>query len=173
MDEKQIAWAAGLFEGEGCCLMDSPNKNNPGHRRAKVRLVMNDGDVVKRFHEVVGMGNLRGPIKWSSKTPKLMYKVEIARWLDLIKLYEMFKPYLGERRLAWFEEAIETCKPKFVVRKPEELPDDCGYCSPGEVTVKGYIRHRKEGTEVCKGCYAAYILYHRRRRDHRTVLDSS
>jgi len=50
---EEIAWAAGLFEGEGCITMTS------GH--AVLRLSNTDEWVVRRFAEIVGRGVVYGP----------------------------------------------------------------------------------------------------------------
>ncbi len=160
-EEQWIAWAAGIFEGEGGQLRDHPNKNKK-YERAKVRIIMNDEDVIRRFHEVVKLGILRGPIFHTSTARannKPSWKVEISRWSELKKLFVMFDPYLGNRRREWFLDVFETCKPKYEMRQIEKLPEDCGYCKPGEATTKGYRYHIKHDIEVCKGCHKSHLLY--------------
>lgn len=57
---ENLAWAAGLFEGEGTISTRRIGKRE--HDRAIVAsLRMTDEDVVKRFHSIVKVGNVNGP----------------------------------------------------------------------------------------------------------------
>ena len=55
---EEIAWAAGLFEGEGCITHFPRNSRSFD---LQVALVMTDEDVVRRFDEIVGRGKVYGP----------------------------------------------------------------------------------------------------------------
>jgi hypothetical protein len=50
--DEEIAWAAGLFEGEGTITQNSGVVN--------LRVTSTDGDVLDRFAEVVGAGKVYG-----------------------------------------------------------------------------------------------------------------
>ena len=52
--ELKVAWAAGLFEGEGCIT------HNISHGRSYRKLTMNmtDKDVMQKFVDIIGYGNL-------------------------------------------------------------------------------------------------------------------
>lgn len=50
---EEIAWAAGLFEGEGCMTRSGSQK--------VMRLVSTDEDTVRRFWEIVAVGKVYGP----------------------------------------------------------------------------------------------------------------
>ena len=103
--ETDVAWAAGLFEGEGCITTDSRYKN---HRRITIN--MTDEDVMQRFVEIVDYGRLRGPyMAGKPGTPKAKHK---KRWQwctgkkpEVLRILKMFLPYFGKRRL---EKAIEA-----------------------------------------------------------------
>lgn len=84
----ELAWAAGLFDGEGCAYVR--------HHRDRVRpysylclmvVQCHDPAVLHRFHAAVGCGNVRGPYgdgeryEWSAqaaadvkRTVKLLWK---------------------------------------------------------------------------------------------------
>ncbi len=51
-----IAWAAGLFEGEGCFTACYQRKT--GRRYLHAVLVSTDQDVLERFHRIVGVGKI-------------------------------------------------------------------------------------------------------------------
>lgn len=52
LSEAEIAWMAGLFEGEGCIL-----KHN-GENSIRLQLQMDDQDVIERFYALVGFGKV-------------------------------------------------------------------------------------------------------------------
>ena len=55
------AWAAGLFEGEGC--FSTFRKESDGHvyQYPRAQMNMTDEDAIRRFHSVVGIGSVSGP----------------------------------------------------------------------------------------------------------------
>jgi hypothetical protein len=52
--EVDIAWAAGLFEGEGCLTISGTRWPH-----ARLKLNMTDEEPVRRFHDIVGHGQVR------------------------------------------------------------------------------------------------------------------
>lgn len=55
---EQLAWAAGLFEGEGSFGFYS-SKSVP--RKVVARLTITDEDVIRHFHSVISLGRIYGP----------------------------------------------------------------------------------------------------------------
>jgi len=102
----EIAWAAGLFEGEGCISSKPPGKRGSG---AQLRLGMNDKDVVEKFRRIVGCGGLyaHNPGTGSVK-PNWTWYVYAADKVGPI--LEAFLPFLGERRTAKALEALEVTR---------------------------------------------------------------
>lgn len=96
-----VAWAAGLFDGEGCIAAKQAGKRGSG---AQLRLGMNDLDVVERFRDVVGCGKIYAhkPGTGSTKPCHTWYVYEAT---FVIEILEMLLPWFGERRRA---KAIET-----------------------------------------------------------------
>ena len=100
-EDTAIAWAAGLFEGEGCI---TGNKNVPNLREIKIK--MTDKDVMQRFVDIVGYGNLRGPYTQRNRpSTKPFWVWAIGKRLEVVRILTMFLPYFGERRS---EKAIEA-----------------------------------------------------------------
>jgi hypothetical protein len=92
-NEAAIAWAAGLFEGEGCITQDSRSG------LPRIELAMSDEDVVTRFISIVGYGNLK--IKeFSVYKPhyKPQWRWAIQKASEVNRILTMFLPYLGQRR---------------------------------------------------------------------------
>ena len=98
--ETDIAWAAGLIEGEGCFTLHS--KKHP-----YFLLDMTDKDVLEKFHKIFPFTNLRGPYT-NPKKPlhKERWRVDAygpkARHIMLL-----VSPYLCSRRVAKINELLE------------------------------------------------------------------
>ena len=92
-----IVWAAALFEGEGSIFL---RKDYPNSRY--ISISMTDKDVMQRFVNVVGYGNLNGPYK-GTKQP--YWSWECAKKIQVLRILKMFLPHFGIRRA---EKAIEA-----------------------------------------------------------------
>lgn len=90
IDPQLTAWAAGLFEGEGCIEARWTNS-------AALTLGMTDPDVVERFRTIVGVGTIyvRRPQKnrW-----KPLHAWHVGSKWEVRLVLEAFLPYLGARR---------------------------------------------------------------------------
>ena len=101
-----IVWAAGLFEGEGCIFTD---KYRPNQRRLTMN--MTDKDVMERFVNVVGYGNLNNYTYSEAKqschkaTLKPYWQWKVAKAKEVLRILKMFLPHFGKRRA---EKAIEA-----------------------------------------------------------------
>ena len=67
---------------------------------------MTDSDVMERFVDVVGYGNLRGPYTNSGYKP--FWRWEIVKSKEVLRILKMFLPHLGKRRAAKAIEAINN-----------------------------------------------------------------
>lgn len=85
----ELAWAAGLFEGEGCI-----SKTNTDSVRLDLGMMARDMDVLRRLQRVLGRGKIYGP-----------YKNGMAFWIvygregSVSVLMDLW-PWLGKRRKA-------------------------------------------------------------------------
>ena len=70
-NKDDIAWAAGLFEGEGCISVGS--KRRPTHA-PRVSLSTTDEDVVRRFAVIVRCGRVSGPHRKGKYKPFWLWK---------------------------------------------------------------------------------------------------
>lgn len=97
-DPIQIAWAAGLFEGEGC--ISSTPKVGTRARNRVLALVMTDRDIVERFHRVVGgVGTFRSRRLTNDKW-KDQWEWRCTGWGEIVHVLTLLGPHLGERRSA-------------------------------------------------------------------------
>jgi len=98
---EDLAWASGLFEGEGTA--GAVKQRNRLYARAKVN--MTDQDRVARFREVLGTGNLYGPYQ----QPNGWKDQWVIQWEGLEQVQAlacMLWPWLGPRRRQQFVNAI-------------------------------------------------------------------
>ena len=108
--KEQIAWAAGLFEGEGCFTIATttwPRNNGRVSYTKQIRskINMTDEDVVRKFHAIVGIGSVVYVSPTSEKyLPQWQWytgKVEEARYI-----YTLLREHLGKRRRMRAEELL-------------------------------------------------------------------
>ncbi len=71
---QEIAWAAGLFEGEGCI---TKNGNSPA-----LRLNSTDEETVIRFQRIIGAGAVYGPYQYNSRDGSERKPASIWVFLD-------------------------------------------------------------------------------------------
>jgi predicted metal-dependent hydrolase len=107
-----IAWAAGLFEGEGTWITRTkPNAPKDGKRYAVIALQMCDRDVVERFAAVMGCGKVTVEAR-SERNPKHsdIWRWTTAKRAECLRIAELLLPYMGERRAARAREVIEASR---------------------------------------------------------------
>lgn len=107
MSEAEIAWAAGLFEGEGCITIST---GRGGYQQPRLKLNMIDGEIVDRFHAVVGRGRTcpERPRRPNHQPQTCWYTGKRA---DVRYVLELLLPWLGERRSKRASEVLALCPP--------------------------------------------------------------
>ena len=91
----QHAWAAGLFDGEGCIHIGHQTKK-PHNAYYQLTLAMSDIDLVNRFAEVWGVGKV-----WERQTRKgwkTMYYWRISKRSEVQRILSTMLPFFGNRR---------------------------------------------------------------------------
>lgn len=142
LDLRELAWAAGLFEGEGC-IFGAKDKTS-GIVYPLLSLAMTDLDVVERFHRAVGgLGKIS---KWSPrKSPyngkplKQMWQWDAGGHKLSIAVIPMLWFGLGERRRAKAAEVLHAWKT--CPRKRQWYPKECTVCSAPTIAVGRCNRH--------------------------------
>jgi hypothetical protein len=108
--ETDIAWAAGLFEGEGCIMSSGPSR----YHGIQLTLNSTDEDVVRKFYEIVGVGNFSGPFMYkSSKMKKPQWRWQTAKQAHVLFVICKFFPYLSQRRK---EKAVEVIRNRIIAQ---------------------------------------------------------
>jgi hypothetical protein len=137
-DRESLAWAAGLFEGEGSIsgrLIGAP----------RMSLGMTDEDVVQCFHVVVGCGKLRHQDPHGLGNKDLTVWA-VQRFEHVQALVAMFWPWLGERRRARAVECLTTAKERHNAHyKPT-------HCQRGHPFDEANTLYQQKGWRLCRTC---------------------
>jgi len=96
-DELELAWACGLFEGEGHIHCKVGTK---GYFERHVVLNTTDLDVLERFQRALGFGQILGPYQPKQAHHKPMYRWRACGWEEQKRAVELMYHMLGERRRA-------------------------------------------------------------------------
>jgi hypothetical protein len=127
-----IAWAAGLFEGEGCITSHRDSRGSH-YLYLMLALTMTDEDTVTRFAAICGLPAPRMKVRGSGR--KDIWFTETGKYAEVIRIMTMLEPYLGLRRRARWEEL------------------HAAYLAEG-------TEHRRE--RVCPGCGSSFVSPNRK-----------
>lgn len=106
---RELAWAAGLFEGEGCASLHR-GSGRTNRRYVALSLSSTDEDAVRRFHQAIGsLGNVHKG-KNGTRTGKDIWHWRTARFEHSQAVIAMLWYGLGKRRRARCIEVLERCK---------------------------------------------------------------
>lgn len=132
-----LAWLAGLFEGEGTMLLAQG-------RYPKLELTMVDLDVMERVQRVAGFGTVRSR---ALKSGKVGHKWCASSPTQAIGLAMTLYPFFGERRRARVQELVAAYS---AVPLPKGRWTTCkrGHPLTPENTVG-----KSEGRRRCRTCH--------------------
>ena len=99
----ELAWAGGLFEGEGCIFV--ARHCDPPQARLEIR--MTDRDVLERFCQIVERGRVCGKAYHSAPNSiKKAWKWGVYDIESVRHILALFAPYLGKRRSQKAKEVL-------------------------------------------------------------------
>lgn len=101
MKETDLAWLAGLLEGEGSFLHGPPSEPN----RIRVSLAMTDEDVVARAAVMLGVRYKKEPSRNDKWKPSYYLQVRGRR---AARLMRQLHPLMGVRRRKKIEEVLRV-----------------------------------------------------------------
>lgn len=116
--ELERAWAAGLFEGEGSFGM---RKNGT----VLLSLASTDLDVIKRFRTAIGTGRIWSQPPGRNNRKKRLWRVDVSQVDEVMRVTEMLYPWLGDRRRARADEAIEAISFRVASATAERICPNC------------------------------------------------
>jgi hypothetical protein len=96
----QLAWLAGLFEGEGYLGLSHEG-------RPQIQLGMTDEDVVNRACKIAGVGYVKVRPRLT-KGGKQMWYWTVGRCEEAAQIIELMLPFLGERRSKRAKEVLHS-----------------------------------------------------------------
>ena len=132
----QVAWLAGIYEGEGSCAITSG-------RAIRVEIVMTDEDVVNRIQSLTGLGSVRS-LSQRAENHKPAFRWSIGS-KDAVEFLETILPWLGYRRGRRAKDAITNWR----VNKKQSTASD-SRCINGHEYDAPDNRRTKYGT--CHKC---------------------
>ena len=112
MTDFELGWIVALFEGEGCLtfgLQGGPHPSHLGIWRAFIK--MTDEDVVRRFHELIGVGTILSlgseGFRKDGDPYKDAWRWTITRQEDVLNFCALLAPHMGARRAAKLTACID------------------------------------------------------------------
>lgn len=141
--DAEIAWAAGLFEGEGCFHI---TKTPYGGKVPVLSIQMTDRDVLEKFQRIVDSGRVSGPnVRPHPRKP--IYKIDVAERASVKRVTAAFLPWLGERRKA---RALEILA---LVEKLDAAAEyRAKFCKRGHAWTPENIYTSPRGIRACRQC---------------------
>lgn len=100
--DMQVAWAAGLFEGEGSTGF---RRVSTGRAPTTARLGMTDLDAVEAFRDAVGVGRIRTERR--PRPHKDLYYWEVSSFEAIESVLMLLRPWLKSRRGVAADEALD------------------------------------------------------------------
>lgn len=150
--EAEIAWAAGLYEGEGTCVRLTSGRGQ------WMAIRMTDKEPIQRMYKLFG-GTFRdepfnAPEIAKGWKPKFLWRVN--GWSKLIWVSGLLYPWLSPRRQAQIDKVL-AFRPEFP--RGERACPQVPWPS-----VLGYTRHRRLGEPACAICLESLRLYNAQTR---------
>jgi len=133
INREDLAWAAGLFEGEGSVYLGITGT----YKYPSLKLCTTDKDVIERFHRVVfKLGAIYGPYKYEVvRTP--IWSWETKKFEHIQCVLTLFWGWLGNRRRRKVYEVLSTMKKAYAKRC--SYPTVCTtYGCTGKFLAKGF-----------------------------------
>lgn len=111
-----IAWAAGLIEGEGCFVLSKDKRSN--HHKTAIQVEMTDKDTLDKLQNILGGSIIES--NYPSKFKRFPNAKPSWRWYqhkqsDVFNTLLRVMPYLSSRRLERAKELFTYLEPKVVL----------------------------------------------------------
>lgn len=164
MDSHEIAWAAGLFDGEGTIFASETMKRARKNVRLHMAVRMTTFEDVARFHRAVGVGAVRGPY---TRTESGKQRKPIWAWTagtdESVRVcVALLWPYLGANKRTQASEAIATRDQH--LSKPEPLTLRKDFCRRGHDQSVNRRIHPGGGSHCVLCQRLTYVLWRDRRK---------
>jgi hypothetical protein len=106
LDEHELAWAAGFFDGDGWAALSRQKGRRTGQPQARINQSSLDGvpEVLVRFRAAVGVGRIGGPKIEEGREP--LYWWSASSRGDVTNTGELIGPWLSAQKRAQFTWAV-------------------------------------------------------------------
>lgn len=145
---ENIAWAAGLFEGEGCVGVYSKPSGSRGPRKGPtMKITMTDRDVLDKFHGIVGVGSISGPQRHKGKEHHKEFWSWACNGTEKVQaLLAAFWPFLCSRRQAKAADVIRE-----MATIPLRASKSRQFCKKGHAYTEA-TTYEYDGKRRCATC---------------------
>jgi hypothetical protein len=156
-NDVELAWLAGLLEGEGAFVVQhvKADARQAARVRVRVSLQMTDQDVVERVRTVVGLGKV-GTYHPHSERHKDTYVWGISSKGVVVPLLQLLRPHMGQRRRTQIDACLAAVEAAGGI--------------PQRKRRHGQTKYQLDGCR-CDVCYQAKSLANSRRDRRREPAD--
>ena len=117
MNDLELGWLVGLFEGEGTCGVYGPYEYAPA--RALMTVASTDLDVVQRVQDLTKRGHVTSMERKPSAVcaePKTIHRWQLSAVADVAEVCELLYPLLHSRRQEQMKPVMEFCAERIKCR---------------------------------------------------------
>ncbi len=145
--ERNLAWAAGFFEGEGCFYAGYYKPRDDGNRifRTHASVAQKDIGLLYQFKNIVGFGVITN----DSKNCKSWKTTKVG---EASKILEWFRPWLSKRRIERAEKLLREENLQILRPLSEKCPKGHFY------TPRNTIVYNGRSGRICKICRKEYAM---------------
>lgn len=104
--EVEIAWAAGLFEGEGCIQLPKVRREHGYDSPLRLCIQSTDEDVINKICNLIPFSRREGPHKPSGHGIKMTYRF-VIQGRHALEFSNQISPHLCSRRSERLQEALK------------------------------------------------------------------
>lgn len=174
-DQVWWAWAAGLYDGEGCSAL-LKHRTHEGYLTPELSVtqssVKGPPEVLTRLLSIVGVGSIAGPYKQRSASMDV-YRWKASAHADALFVINGLWPYLGAVKRMQAQRLVDTLAAQPVLpRGNPSWGNNKTHCVNGHDYAKARVRpfrSRKDGVEprASSQCLECLRDYARRKRDEK------
>lgn len=103
---EQVAWFAGLFEGEGYLSFSKERRKGRSGGHWRLGLGMSDEDIINRIQTMFGGSIHKWTLSHKKPTYKDMFSWNVTKQAHILEIVDVIYPLMGKRRQAKFDEFI-------------------------------------------------------------------
>ena len=159
MDNDDLAWVAGLLEGDGFFWKQTSRR---GYVRVGVGVKSTDEDVLRYLERLIPESRIRGPFEPRSLGKKPYWHWELGLRLVVIDLLKQIRPWMGKRRTEQIDAVLAHHASRPAVRN----------AITGHPAEHGTVTRWGQGCR-CDRCRAADNAYQREGRCRRAKMAES